>query len=242
MLEVFAAIFAGNVLSVLCAALLLLASEEKQARLMPWLLNFATGTLLCAGFAGMLPNALRQAPPESVMFSLLAGILFFFILERTLLWRHCHNRNCEIHSAAGHIIIIGDSVHNFMDGIAIAAAFSHSSALGIGTAVAVFAHELPQEVGDFAILLNSGFSKARAFFWNLVSGLSALVGGLLAYAAIGSLKAAVPYAMAFAASSLIYVAMADLIPSLRNPQKTGFRHFAALLAGIALMLVFILRK
>lgn len=240
MTAVFIAILLGNVFSALCAAVLLLASEELQERLMPWLLSFATGTLLCTGFAGMLPKALSQARSQYVMLALLGGILLFFLLEKTLLWRHCHNKNCELHSAAGHIVIIGDSVHNFMDGIAIAAAFSLSTGLGIGTAVAVFAHELPQEVGDFAVLLNSGFSKTKAFVWNLLSGFAALLGGLLAWLAIDTMKAAIPYALAFSAASMIYVAMSDLIPSLRNPQTTGARHFLALLAGIALMLRFIL--
>ena len=240
MTAVFIAILLGNVISALCAAVLLLASEELQERLMPWLLSFATGTLLCTGFGGMLPKALSQARPQYVMLALLGGILLFFLLEKTLLWRHCHNKNCELHSAAGHIVIIGDSVHNFMDGIAIAAAFSLSTSLGIGTAVAVFAHELPQEVGDFAVLLNSGFSKTKAFVWNLLSGFAALLGGLLAWLAIDTMKAAIPYALAFSAASMIYVAMSDLIPSLRNPQTTGARHFLALLAGIALMLGFIL--
>ena len=242
MLPVFIAIILGNVISVLCAAILLLASEKLQERLMPWLLSFATGTLLCTGFAGMLPEALLQARPLYVMLTLLGGILLFLVLEKTLLWRHCHNKNCELHSAVGHIVILGDSVHNFMDGIAIAASFSHSYGLGIGTAIAVFAHELPQEVGDFAVLLNSGFSKPKAFMWNLLSGFAALLGGLLAWLAIDMLRWAIPYALAFSAASMIYVAMSDLIPSLRNPQKTGARHFLALLGGITVMLVFILRK
>ncbi|MDD4005458.1 MAG: ZIP family metal transporter [Elusimicrobiaceae bacterium] len=240
MTAVFIAILLGNVISVLCAAVLLLAGEKLQERLMPWLLSFATGTLLCTGFAGMLPKALSQALPQHVMLALLGGILLFFLLEKTLLWRHCHNKNCTLHSAAGHIVILGDSVHNFMDGVAIAAAFSNSPSLGIGTAIAVFAHELPQEVGDFAVLLNSGFSKSRALMWNLLSGLAALLGGLLAWLVMDIMKAVIPYALAFSAASMIYVAMADLIPSLRNPQATGARHFLALLAAIALMLGIIL--
>jgi len=207
---------------------------------MPWLLSFATGTLLCTGFVGMLPKALNQVAPVYGMLTLLAGILVFFLLEKTLLWRHCHKKDCTLHSAAGSIIIIGDSVHNFMDGIAIAVAFSASAPLGIATAIAVFAHELPQEVGDFAILLSAGFSKKSAFFWNIVSGMAALLGGLAAWWAVDSFRVVVPYALAFAAASMIYVAMSDLIPSLRMPGKTGAAHFFALVAGIVVMLRFIL--
>ena len=240
MIVVLVAILIGNVFSVLGASFLLLAGEKRQERLMPWLLSFATGTMLCTGLAGMLPKALGQSAPLPVMLTLMGGILMFFVMEKTLLWRHCHNKNCEMHSAAGHIVIAGDSVHNFMDGIAIAAAFAQSYPLGIAVAVAVFAHELPQEIGDFAILLDSGFSKIRALVWNLLSGLAALLGGLLAYAAFDSLQAIIPYALALSAASMIYVAMSDLIPSLRNPQATGARHFLALLLGIVLMLGFVL--
>ena len=129
-----------------------------------------------------------------------------------------------------------------MDGVTIAVAFVHSVPLGIGTALAIFAHELPQETGDFAILLSSGFSKKKAFFWNLVSGFAALAGGISAWCAFDTFSAFIPYALAFASSSLIYVAMSDLIPSLRNPQNTKLRHFAALLVGILVTLFFVLRE
>jgi len=242
MTTVFIAIILGNVISVLCAGILLLLSDKSQEKVMPWLINYATGVLLSTGFLGMLPKALTQLKPMSVMSALLLGILIFFLLEKTLLWRHCHKKDCELHSASGHMVILGDSVHNFIDGIAIGVAFSQSNVLGIGTAIAVFSHEVPQEVGDFAILLNSGFSKTRALVWNLISGFVALFGGILALLTTDTFKWAIPYALAFSASSMIYVAMSDLIPSLRNPQKNGARHFLALLLGIAIMLIFIFHK
>jgi zinc and cadmium transporter len=126
-----------------------------------------------------------------------------------------------------------------MDGIAMAAAFSNSVTLGIGTTIAIFAHELPQEVGDFAVLINSGFSKKKAIIWNILSGFAALFGGILSWIALDLFKFIIPYALAFSASSLIYVSMSDLIPSMRNPETAGLKHFIMLLAGIIIMLYLI---
>jgi zinc and cadmium transporter len=170
----------------------------------------------------VLPEALVSLKPAPVFGALLAGILAFFILEKLVLWHHCHDDLCESHKAAAPLILIGHSVHNLIDGAVIAAATAVSVPLGITTALAVAAHEIPQEVGDFAILLHAGYSRTKALWLNVLSGLSAVGGVLLAYAAIDRLPHILPYFLPVAASSFLYIAMSDLIPSLhRNPLEGG---------------------
>jgi zinc and cadmium transporter len=194
---------------------------------LPHLVSFATGTLLGAAFLGLIPHALEGAGPDAnhqVGLALLVGILLFFLLEKFVLWRHCHDDPCEMHSpshaardtASANLILAGDTFHNLLDGVLVAAAFMTNPQLGIVTALAVFAHEIPQEVGDLAILLQGGFSRARAMTLNLVSSLTSVVGGVLAYYALNTALDLLPYALALAAASFIYVAVADLIPGLHR--------------------------
>jgi zinc and cadmium transporter len=199
----------------LTGSFLLLPPETRQ-RLVPPLISYAIGTLLGAAFLGLIPHALADVPASNVFAVFLAGIVVFIVLERLMLWRHCHEARCEAHSGSGVLILIGDGVHNFVDGILIAVTFLTSVPLGIATSLAIVSHEVPQEVGDFAILLESGFSAARAFLLNLVSGASTLVGALLAYVWLPHLHSAVPYFMALAAAGFVYVAMADLVPGLHR--------------------------
>jgi zinc and cadmium transporter len=170
----------------------------------------------------------------------LAGILAFFLLEKVVIWRHCHNAACERHASAGPLILIGDAFHNFIDGVAIAAAFTASIPVGVATALAVLAHELPQEVGDFAILLESGYSRRRALLYNLLSGLSTLPGALLAYAFLMAAQGLTPYVMALSAASFIYIAVADLIPGLhqRTDLKQAGSQLVLILAGISTIILF----
>ncbi len=161
---VLIAVFAGNVVSTLLASAVLCLKEDRLKTLMPYLISFATGTLLATGFVGILPEAAEELPLKLVMTVLLVGILSFMLLEKTLMWRHCHSENCEIHKASSYLIIVGDTLHNFFDGAAIAVSFAVSVPLGIATTVAVFAHEIPQETGDFAIMLAAGWSRTGTWF------------------------------------------------------------------------------
>ena len=206
----------GSVCSVGLAALLLLFQGKRLALFTSRLIPYAIGTLLGAAFFGMIPHALRQLPSESVLQTVLAGIVLFFLLEKFALWRHCHERPCDVHTRAGEMILIGDSLHNFVDGVAIAASFAGSVPLGIATSLAVIAHEVPQEVGDFAILLESGYTRARALLWNALSSLAALLGAILAYYTLPSVRGAVPYLLSLSAASFIYIALADLVPGRRS--------------------------
>lgn len=239
--------FAGGAISVVAASGFALST---RANWVPMLVSYAIGALLGAAFLEVLPHAVEASGDASLACAVvLGGILLFFVLEKLVLWRHCHHESCEGHelpSMGGHshghgyrpaaaapvryakpvqhddhgrsgmLIIVGDTVHNFVDGVLIAAAFMQDIRLGIITALAMIAHEIPQEVGDFLILLHSGYSKLRAFMLNLLSSFSTLAGGLLAYFGLSEVQGVVPYLLALAAASMIYVAVADLIPGLHK--------------------------
>ncbi len=213
--------------SALAAAFFLVLGDERRSAILPHLVSFATGTLLGAAFLGLLPHALESAGPggaHRIGMGLLLGILTFFLLEKFVLWRHCHDDPCEMHSpshaardaASARMILAGDSFHNVLDGVLVAAAVMTNVKLGIVTALAVAAHEIPQEVGDLAILLHGGYSRGRALALNLLTSLTSIIGGIVAYYALGTAMELLPYAIAFAASSFIYIAVADLIPGLHR--------------------------
>jgi zinc and cadmium transporter len=218
----------GAVLSVAAAAAIAYrASQADVSRL----ISYAVGALLGAAFLEILPHAVETAPSiHQLSATVLGGILLFFMLEKFVLWRHCHVESCEAHDhyaeardhgRTGMMILVGDTFHNFVDGILIAAAFMTDIQLGIVTTIAIIAHEIPQEVGDFVILLHSGFSRTRALAFNLLSSVATLVGGLLAYFALQSLQNLVPPLLGLAAASMIYIAVADLIPGLHKRPEIG---------------------
>lgn len=207
------------------AASLLLAGSfalSLRASWVPTLVSYAVGALLGAAFLEILPEAFRLAKnPAMMTATILFGILLFFILEKLVLWRHCHTEHCEAHESHDHgrsglMIMIGNTFHNFVDGILIAAAFLSDIHLGIVTAIAIIAHEIPQEVGDFMILLHSGYSKRQAILFNVASSGATLIGGALAYGILKSMQGIIPTLLALAASSMIYVSVADLIPGLHK--------------------------
>ncbi len=253
----------GGVLSVLAASIFLLLPEKHRSKVLPHGISFAIGALLAVAFWGLIPEAFEHAKPEQIQTlsgTILAGILGFFVLEKLLIWRHCHYGACEAHGdddhhenthhdhghshghhhgakSAGVLIILGDSIHNFVDGILIAAAFLTDVQLGIVTSLAVAAHEIPQEVGDFAILLQGGYSPKKALFYNVLASLTTVIGGVLAYYSLENLHHSLPYFLALAASSFIYIAVADLIPSLhkKTDMKTSLQQIALIGAGVLLI-------
>jgi len=239
-----AATVAGGVISIGIAALFALSAPASWV---PALVSFAIGTLLGAAFLEILPHAIGSAGNLQALFAtVLAGILGFFVLEKLVLWRHCHVEDCEAHNhhadpndrgRSGLMIIIGDGFHNFVDGILIAAAFLQSTELGVVTAAAIIAHEIPQEIGDFVILLHSGYSKFAALALNLLSSLAMLVGALLAYFTLQAAQEWIGTVLALAAASMIYVAVADLIPGLhRRPELHATAQQVGLIAlGVALI-------
>jgi zinc and cadmium transporter len=227
---IIAASLLGGVLSLLFAAILAL---NMRASWLSILVSYAIGALLGAAFLNTLPEAFELSEdPLQVTIIVLIGILVFFILEKLVLWRHCHIEECEAHDPlqgfvatvnnhhdhgrSGTMIIVGDTFHNFVDGILIAAAFMVDVQLGIVTSIAIIAHEIPQEAGDFIILLNSGYTRRMAFLMNLLSSFATLVGGVLAYFMLNKMDFLVLPLLGLASASMIYVAMSDLIPGLHK--------------------------
>jgi zinc and cadmium transporter len=218
---VIASLAAGS-LSVVCAVIVVLTARPTWV---PLLVSYAIGALLGAVFLEILPHAFTLSHnADLVSMTVLAGILLFFLLEKLVLWRHVHAHDMEDHGHSLHeghqrtgaMVVVGDSVHNFVDGIIIAAAFVANTQLGIVTALAIIAHEIPQEAGDVLVLLHSGLSRRKALMFNLLTSVATLFGGVFACLALQSLQHAVPYLLALAASSMIYVAVADLIPGLHR--------------------------
>ncbi|HEY4367214.1 MAG TPA: ZIP family metal transporter [Steroidobacteraceae bacterium] len=245
----------GGVVSAVAASLFLLAPQALRVRVLPHLVSFATGALLAAALLGLLPHAIEGvgvASAHKVGLALLIGLLIFFVLEKLVLWRHCHQEACEGHvppdghghdhrrdAASASLILIGDGFHNVLDGVLIAAAFMTDIHLGIVTSIAVMAHEVPQEVGDLAILLHGGMSRMRAFTLNTLTSLSSVIGGIAAYYFLGQTLQILPYAIAIAASSFLYIAVADLIPGLhrRVDPGSGIKQFVCIVLGVAVIFV-----
>ena len=234
----------GSLGAIGAAALFLLFPENVRRFIVPSLISYATGTLLGAAFLGMIPAALAEAPARTVMTTVLSGMVLFFVLEKLVLWRHSHDEPGEAQGSAGPLILFGDSLHNFVDGVVIAVAFMTSVPLGIATSMAVIAHEIPQEVGEFAILLDAGYGRMKALLLNALSASMTLPGGILAYIWLAGTQQAVPYVLALSAASFIYIATADLIPSLHKQQTVAdsARQFVLLIAGIATIALFYLGK
>lgn len=226
----------GSLGGLLAASTFLLLGDKPRARVVPWAITYAVGTLLGAALLALLPEALESLPPFNALATLLAGVLTFFLLEKLVLWRHCHDgHECEVHtSSAASLVIIGDAFHTFVDGAIIAAAVLTSIPLGITTALAVAAHEIPQEVGDVAILLRAGYSRSRALMLNILSGIGGVLGALLMLMASQSLPQLLPYVLSFAGGSFLYVAMSDLIPDLHRGEIAGgaVRQMLLISAGI----------
>jgi len=239
---IIVATIGGGLLSVAAAALF---AFSASAAWVPVLISYAVGALLGAVFLEVLPHAFSMASsPERIAGTILAGILIFFVLEKLVLWRHCHLEQCEAHvphampndhGRSGMMIMIGDTFHNFVDGILIAAAFLANHELGVVTAIAIIAHEVPQEVGDFLILLHSGYTRRRALLLNMLSSAAMVAGGVLAYFALQTLEQWIAPLLGLAAASMIYVSVADLIPGLhRRPELLATVQQVALIAlGVA---------
>ena len=225
----------GSVGAVLGAALVLVLPEKIRKFLVANLVSYATGTLLGAVFLGLVPKALQESPTPGILVWLLGGILFFFVMEKLILWRHCHLPECDVHASAGPLLLIGDAFHNFTDGVIIAGAFLLSVPLGIATGLAVISHEIPQELGDFAILLESGYSRGQALLYNTLSALATLPGALLGYYFLAHMMQAVPYILLVGAASFLYIALVDLIPYLhrRFGLADSLLQLGLILVGIA---------
>jgi zinc and cadmium transporter len=242
----------GGILSAVMAGLFAIKAKASQV---PMLVSYAVGALLGAAFIEVLPHAFEKSDSiQATAATVLFGILGFFILEKLVLWRHCHVEECEAHDPhtpaapahnhhdhgrSGLMILVGDTFHNFVDGVLIAAAFMADIQLGIVTAIAIIAHEVPQEVGDFLILLHSGYSKQKAMLLNVIASAAMVIGGVLAYFTLQLAEALVTPLLALAAASMLYVAVADLIPGLHRRPELAATAQQVLLIGLGIATIWL---
>ena len=229
----------GSIGAICAAGAFVFIGEKYQKSLIPILIAFATGVLLSVAFLGLIPEALTLVgQPQIIMPYILGGILAFFIMEKIIIWRNCRDKECEVHShASGSIILIGDALHNLTDGIVIAASFLIDINLGIVTGLTILVHELAHETSDFGILLHTGYSKRKAFTYNIVSSSTTIPAAIISYFVLDSISFIVPFMLAISAASFIYIALSDLTPDLHlnTDLKYTFRQFLTILSGILLM-------
>ena len=230
----------GSCGGLLVASSFFLFSASLRTRLVPWLVSYAVGALLGVALLALLPEALAELSPQAVFGTLLAGILIFFVLEKLVLLRHCHTDECQVHGATAPLVFVGDAFHNFLDGAIICTAVLTSVPLGINTAIAVAAHEIPQEVGDVAVLLAAGYSRSQALLLNIVTGVSGILGAIVAFTAVEIVPGIRPYVLAISSASLLYIAMSDLIPDLHRGtiDASALRQVILIAAGIGTIVVF----
>ncbi len=227
----------GGIVSVLLAATVLVVRRDVVERAMPRLIAFSTGTLLGSALLGMLPHAAESLEGVPLFRTVLLSLAGFYVLEKALVWRHCHAQDCEVHAHSGPLLLLGDAVHNFVDGVVIAGAFLTSVPLGIATALSTIAHEVPQELGEFIVYLKQGYSRGRALFLNAATSLTTLVGAGLGYFYFANVRQAGAYFLSIAAGGFLYVALADLIPSQRGRThpRESVADLGLILVGIAII-------
>jgi zinc and cadmium transporter len=230
----------GSCGGLLVASSFFLFPASIRTRLVPWLVSYAVGALLGVALLALLPEALAELSPQPVFGTLLAGILIFFVLEKLVLLRHCHTDECQVHGATAPLVFIGDAFHNFLDGAIVCTAVLTSVPLGINTAIAVAAHEIPQEVGDVAVLLAAGYTRRRALLLNIVTGASGILGAIMAFAAVEVVPGIRPFVLSGSAASLLYIAMSDLIPDLHRGaiDASAMRQVVLIAAGIGTIVFF----
>ncbi len=237
---------AGGILSLLMAFIFV---KKANSNTITNILSLSVGTMLGAVFLEILPHALEQnTNAHNIMLVVLIGLLIFFTLEKLLIWRHCHGEHCETHSEELHnknqgnsnLILIGDLSHNFIDGILIASAFIFDIKLGFVTALAIFAHQIPHEMGNISIFLSKGLKRNKAILLNIIASLSMVFGAIVTFLLIDSAGNMLPILLAFTASNLIYVAVSDLIPGLhkRTDIKDSLMQITMIIFGVAIIYFF----
>jgi zinc and cadmium transporter len=237
----------GSVGAMTAAAVFTLFKKKRQEMLISLLISFATGTLLTSALVGLIPEALHEVGHEFqiiLMIFLIGAIIVFFFLEKLIIWRNCPDEDCEVHGteASGPIVLLGDALHNFSDGLVIASAFLIDISIGLSVSVAIIAHEIPQETGDFGILLHSGYNRKKAFFYNFLSSSTTIPAAFLGYFLLNFLDFLVPYMLAISAASFLYISLSDLTPELhrRIGLKQSFKQISLIILGIITMLIVIL--
>lgn len=225
----------GGILS-LVGGIVLLWRENLARRFSLTLVSFAVGGLLGAAFLELIPEAIGEIGFQSIAPAIILGIVSFFLFEKVLKWYHCHDQEkCDYHSFSS-TVLAGDALHNFVDGLAIAISFSAGTAAGFATAVATFFHEIPQEMGDFGVLLHAGYSKTKVLVYNVLTALAAILGAIVGYLLLPVISPYLGIVLAFIAGSFIYIAVSDLLPELRHQTKGGdFGHLVSMVLGILIV-------
>jgi len=225
-------------LSVWLAILLLFLKKELLLKITLYLVSLSAGVMMGGAFLHLLPEALEKISNGNLFFVVLASFVFFFLIEKVFHWRHCHDGYCKIHTF-GYMNLLGDGAHNFIDGLIIAATFLIDLKLGFVTTFAVALHEIPQEIGDFGVLIHAGFKKKKALVVNYLVALSVVLGGIVGYFLSSILFNLIPYLLPVAAGGFIYIAASDLIPEIKKETKTkrSLISFLVFILGIVLMFV-----
>ncbi|MBI2175664.1 MAG: ZIP family metal transporter [Parcubacteria group bacterium] len=238
LLWIIGASLAESIVSLVGRSLVFLG-EERMKRFAHFFLSLSVGTLLGVIFLDIFPEALEAATANTVFSWTLAGFLLFFVLERALFYYHCHEGECSVH-AVGYLVLFGDAVHNFIDGVIITLAFLVDLHLGLVTTFAVLLHELPQEIGDFIVLLHSGFSRRKVVFYNFLVALTTVLGALLAYTIVSrfAFQQLIGPALGLVAGNFLYIAASDLVPELhRHAQKKTTFVFEVFLVLLGIFLI-----
>ena len=211
-------------------------NENALKRLLLIMVSFSAGTMMAAAFFHLLPEAIEKNPTVEPFLYVVAGFMLFFLLERVLRWHHCHEGECEVHPFA-YMNLVGDGLHNFIDGLAIAASYVASIPLGITMSIGIITHEIPQEIGDFAVLLHGGFTKTRALMMNLLTALTAIIGGIVGYFLSANSTVFGNLLIPFAAGGFIYISASDLVPELHKETslKRSMLAFVVFVIGILMM-------
>ena len=235
---IYSLISALGVSALSLSGILILGMNKKRLDYILFLLvSFSAGALLGSAFFHLLPEAIEENDALFVFGMLMVGFVVFYLLERLLRWRHCHEFDCDNHKVLGYQNLVGDGVHNFLDGLIIVSAFSVDVSLGIAVTLSVVLHEVPQEIGDFGVLLYSGFSKSKAIVFNLLSALFAVGGVVMGYFAISQIEPVIQYLLPLAAGGFIYIAASDLIPELHKEKSASksLNSFAIFLVALVFM-------
>jgi len=218
--------------------LTLLLKERLFEKILLGFVALSAGALLGGAFLHLIPEAIEQFTSQNTFFYVLAGFALFFLIEKLLHWRHCHKGKCPVHTFA-YMNLFGETIHNFIDGLIIAASYIVSIPLGIATTIAVALHEIPQELGDFGVLVYGGFGKVNALILNFIIALTAIIGGIFGYFLSGYVEGYAMFLLPFAAGGFIYISASDLIPEIRKEinLKKSIITFSVFILGILIMLL-----
>lgn len=237
----FLSILAATFCITLCvwvATLFVYVKKEWLNKVVVFLVSLSAGSLLGGAFLHLLPESAETLEPSALFGIFLVAFVSFLIIEKVIHWRHCHTTDCTIHPF-GYMNLVGDSIHNFIDGLVIAGAFMVDIKVGIATSIAVALHEIPQEIGDYGVLIYSGMSHVRALVYNYAVSLTVVLGGIVGYFAFQNSQAILPYLLPIAAGGFVYIAASDLVPEMKKETSTkkSIISISIFVAGILLMYV-----